>query len=442
VSDDKPRAYGFDPMFETIVVELSCSSVSFWNRVGQEVQPDRLGSPTNKLVLEACRSIGAEGRPPTSPVIVTQRLSRWHESGRLSVEELAAAKELLATAAEDAAAFDEDQVVAELAPVLRRAMEHTALKTGFDRFSKKRSLEDVERILSKAKRLGASDTGAGSRLGKHTVAFCRERTNIERLRTGVPDLDGELRGGSKRGTYCIVSGATGSGKSMFIDHVVAESVSYGIGSAIATLELGEEDHHARIMGNLVDIDYDDILCRDASAREAEERLGVLEENGLLGFCSVKYFTPRATTVPDLDEWITVEEQKYKQKIEVVGVDYGTLLAGTEKKVKHEEMTDIAESLRAWAKRRGLWLWVGNQVSGEGMNSKKVKKVENHHGAESKGIVKTADLHVTINPRDDGESIMWHVAKNRHGPAGGDVGPLPVEFEKGRVAPVVRTGWPF
>ena len=39
-------------------------------------------------------------------------------------------------------------------------------------------------------------------------------------------------------------------------------------------------------------------------------------------------------------------------------------------------------------------------------------------------------------------MMFRVAKNRYGRSGEDIGPLPQEFEKGRVAPLIREGWPF
>ena len=59
-----------------------------------------------------------------------------------------------------------------------------------------------------------------------------------------------------------------------------------------------------------------------------------------------------------------------------------------------------------------------------------------------GLSRTADLVITLNPRDEGATLMFRIDKNRHGRGGEDIGPLPHEFEKGRVCPVYREGWPF
>ena len=40
------------------------------------------------------------------------------------------------------------------------------------------------------------------------------------------------------------------------------------------------------------------------------------------------------------------------------------------------------------------------------------------------------------------SLLFHVAGNRYGATGADVGPLPHDFERGRVSSVVRRGWPY
>ena len=52
-------------------------------------------------------------------------------------------------------------------------------------------------------------------------------------------------------------------------------------------------------------------------------------------------------------------------------------------------------------------------------------------------VPVSDLVQTLNVRDDGEQIMFYVAKNRTGKSRQQIGPLPHEFECGRIAPVLR-----
>lgn len=442
MTDDEIKKYGLAVRFEQWCAEMAAARPTFWGRCGHEVDPDRLTCPASTLVFRACHSIAADGRPPTKPVIVLQRLQRWHQKGDLDADELADAADLLEAAEEDADGFDEDAVVDELAPVLQQFVKRQAAEAVVQHYSKTGDMTQVEKLLARAKRIGVSDVSVGTRLGSATVGAIRDNANLVRLPTGVEELDAELRGGPKRATLTVVTGGPKSGKSMFIDQQVAAAISMCVPSAIATMELEEDDHHARVMANLIDLETDDILEYPDVAEEATARMRVLEEDGLLSFCAMKWFAQHTATVADLDRWLTCEEQTYGVKIRLLGVDYYQLLAAEKSQARHEELSTIAKELFNLAKKRDMWITTGNQATGEGMNTKKVKVLDNVHSGESKGITRICDLHVTINNRDDMESILWHVAGNRYGPTGGSVGPIPVEFEKGRVAPAIRLGWPF
>lgn len=442
---DEVRPYGLHPSFETIVAELAATRPSFWGRVGHEIDPDRFVDKGARLCLRACKAIAAEGAPPSTPAIVLQRVYSWLEAGKVDGEELKLAREICDAATEDAAGFNEESVVRELAPALRRALQKTALESGIQAFGKRGDLEQAEKLLARAKRIGVSDISIGSRLTPQTVSNVADKNKTVLMSTGIEELDTELKGGIRRGTMFIVTGSTGTGKSMMVDHMITHAITHKMPSAIATLELSEEDHHARIIGNLCDLPYEDILRYTEVASEADRRMRAVCEDGLVAFCSVKYFTAGAATVEDIEQWLEMEEMVHNVKIEVLGVDYAQLLAASPHKktaARHEALTEIAKDLRAMAVRRNLWLISPNQANGEGMDSKKTKILQNHHVAESKGVPKNADYHITINPRDDGASVLYHVAKNRHGPSYQDVGPLPHEFEKGRVVMIVRRGWPF
>ena len=121
---------------------------------------------------------------------------------------------------------------------------------------------------------------------------------------------------------------------MSLSHVAAEAVSNGRSVAYATLELGEVHVHSRIMSNLTDICWEDIVHDPRSVKKAKDRLKVLEEDGLLGFCTVRYFTPHATTMADIRQWVKEEEEAYGRAIDLVCIDYVALLSAPNKKSKH------------------------------------------------------------------------------------------------------------
>lgn len=430
--------YGLDPLFERIVAEVASCQPTFWKRIGHELDPERFTQPIPKLVLEAIRAISFDSQPPSAPVIVAQRLTSWFADGRLDQDQVEEARELLADAIVDGPSFNADSIVGELAPILKRFMHKNALEKGYASFGKRGDLEEVEKILGRAKRLGVSEVSLGTNIKSSVMGGVVQRTTRQRFKLGIEELDAELRGGPRRGTFTLITGAPKSGKSMFVDHVIAEAISLATPSALASLELSEDDHYVRIVGNLTDTPYDDITRFPKSAKRAERRLRELEKEGVITFCTIKKFASGIATLQDIEEWLDLEEDRHKVKIEVLGIDYGQLLGSNTKASRHEQLSEISMQAAELSQRRDLWLFMPAQATTEAMNAKKIKTIENQHTADSRGLPKACDLHITINPREEG--LVWNVAANRHGPQGEKVGPLGHDFERGRVAFVNRLGW--
>jgi KaiC/GvpD/RAD55 family RecA-like ATPase len=433
--------YGLDPMFERIVAQMLATNPAFYRRVGKHLSTDIIQDSAAKTVIDACRINRQNSGPPSSSVIVRQRLRSIHDAGKLSEKELRSALELLDDADDDVDAYNSEDILAELTPVLQRHAQKDALESALDTFSKRGDLGRVTDMLSQALRIGASDNSLGSKLSSDVVSQIEELRNAQKLSTGISELDASLSGGLDKGSLGFFVGASGSGKSMSLAHVASEAVSNGRSVAYATLELAEVHVHSRIMSNLTDICWEDIVNDPRSVAKAKTRLEVLEEDGLLGFCTVRYFTPHATTMADIRQWVKEEEEAYGKHIELICIDYVALLSAPDKKAKHEELTDIAESLRSLAVDRKCWVWSAAQVKSSAHDHRN-KKITSDQAAGSMGISRTADLVITLNPRDEGATLMFRIDKNRHGRGGEDIGPLPHEFEKGRVCPVYREGWPF
>jgi len=55
-------------------------------------------------------------------------------------------------------------------------------------------------------------------------------------------------------------------------------------------------------------------------------------------------------------------------------------------------------------------------------------------------IRVADLVITLNLRDDGgedPQIILYVAKHRTGKSRVEIGPLPTEYERGRLVPIAE-----
>lgn len=434
--------YTLDPIFERIVAQMLATSPAFFKRVGKHLASEIFREEDARTVVDVCRMIYEKsGKPPASSVFIRQRLRTLNDSGKLENNSMQAALQLLDDADEDADAYSASDVLEELLPVLQRFAQKGALESALETFSKRGDMSQVSDMLSQAIRIGAAESVLGSRLSSDVIDQIEDLRNAQKLTTGISELDASLSGGLDKGSLGFFIGPSGSGKSMSLSHVASEAVSNGRSVAYATLELGEVHVHARIMSNLTDICWEEIVHDPRSVKKAKERLKVLEEDSLLGFCTVRYFTPHATTMADIRQWVKEEEEAYGKTIDLVCIDYVALLSAPHKKSKHEELTDIAEDLRSLAVDRKCWVWSAAQVKASA-HDRKNKKITSDQAAGSMGISRTADLVITLNPRDEGATIMFRIDKNRNGRGGEDIGPLPHEFEKGRVCPVYRAGWPF
>ena len=430
--------YGLDILFEKIVAQMIATTPAFYKKVGKHLSSEIIQDKTSKLVIETCLAMG---KAPSSSVLVRQRLRSQLDGGKIEQEAYADALDLLDAADEDKGAYSVEDISEELIPVIQRHMQKQAIEAAVDTFSRRGDMSKVSQKLEASYRIGTSDLSLGSQLSSSVMEQIERLRKIKKLPIGIMELDVALSGGLEKGSLALFVGPTGSGKSMSLAHVGSDAVSNGLNVAYATLELSEEHVHARIISNLTDLCWEDIVGDDRTMKKARDRLQVLEENGLLGFCTVKYFTPHATGVAEIRDWIREEEETFSKNIDLVCVDYAALLSAQNKRAKHEELTAIAEGLRALAADKKCWVWSAAQVKASAHDSKN-KKITSDQTAGSMGLSRTADLVITLNPRDEGETLMFRIDKNRHGRGGEDIGPLPHEFEKGRVAPIIREGWPF
>ena len=153
----KPVLYNFDPAFEQQVVTLICARPRFWGRVGQELDPELFRSEPAKLAMRAARSIFDEaGHGPGSPALVIQRLRRWMADGKCSLEAIKKVAEVF-DSAEDAGLLDDDEVIAELTPMLQERMRKDAVKIAIESYGKKGDLSKAVALEEKALRIGLPD---------------------------------------------------------------------------------------------------------------------------------------------------------------------------------------------------------------------------------------------------------------------------------------------
>lgn len=433
--------YGFADEMECMIA-AACSGIypKFWAAVGHEIEPEGLRDATCQLIMRACRTIGKEsGRAPAAPSIVMQRVTTWKNAGKLTDAQCSEVREFL-----DAMLTwelpDADAMIAEVSPIIRHTIEKAALKVGIDAHRKHGDLNTaVTKLLARAARVGKTNVRTNTRLGRAVFGQIVHLSDTQRLPTGIPELDCELEDGIIRGTYTVFLGATNAGKSMMLGHIAAEAVSMGMPVAYATLEMSAAHIYARMIANLVELPTTDIMRYQEVLDEAHRRIGILEDQGLLGYACVEYFTPAVATLDEILDWHAGQEAEAGHDIPILLIDSANDVTLNEKIPENKIQEKISGRLRDHAQMRKLWIASSAQADAAGMDSKKTQIVDLHNAAFSKGIPRAADLVVTLNPREEG--IVYYGGKNRLGRKGWQVGPLPTEHEMGRMIGTVRPGFP-
>lgn len=437
VSGKKVAPYDFNPEFERAVVTACITRPKFWTSIGHAVEEDALASAPAKLAIKAARAIANETKkPPASAMLLVQRLKRWTYEGKITHDEVLAVSDLIDDAV-DAGMPDDEDLIAELKPVLSRRMQQAALEEGLTEFQKRGDPSIALQTLERAKRLGTAslDKGIGNVLGPASFDQMAALSKVQRMKTGILELDEALSGGMMRGTETVLIGGSGGGKSMGLIQIATAAARQGFHVALATLELPEPIINARLIANLTGIPIDDILA-DPFTCGAMEALDIFQNEVGFGKVTVKEFTPKATTPQDLFAWCKDAEQEWGQEVSMLVVDYADKLAA-KGKANREDNTystqgSVYEDLYVWARDDKRWVATGSQ-STRGKDRGK-KKVDLDDVADSMHKIRTADLVITLNTLDDMMSYL--IAKNRLGKSRQTVGPLPIDYTCARISPVM------
>ena len=427
--------YGITPEFENLIAYLSCCQQRFYGRIGHAIDIDALSQEPARWAMQAAHAIAKDtGVGPDGMLVVLQRLRRWQYEGKVTVEQIADVDTMLGNV-EDAVPPSYESVIVELVPIIRRRMEHSAIKAAMDDYAKKGDYDKVIHMITRARSLGEQDTSVGIRLGVDSFSVVESLRSLDRLPLGIPDLDIALGGGLPRGQLGMFIGSAGDGKSMALSHIASFASMNGLHVAYATLELPDALVLARMKAAMTGITIDEVL---AGSPLAKERIGSM----MLGPTWIKNFTPQITTVDTLQEWVKQCEDAAGRPLDLLVVDYADKLTyplkGKDQGNTYRVMEMVYESLRVFASERKFWTWTASQsTSRESRNSKSQSKsrLDLEHVADSVGKVRVADLVLTLNVREEGTEMMYYVAKNRTGRSRLSIGPLPTEFACGCVYPM-------
>lgn len=437
--DLKLEPYNFAKSFELALTYLICTDPEFFSKVGHAIDPDLLATPEGKLGVGFAQDHARDrGQGPSNLRTVIQRGSLNVREGKLTEEKLE--KFYLEMEKVDRVGVDEEEILTELLPLLKRRGRREIMLRGLERVGKGQDLIDISKQIEMVELMGVISSMATSlKLDVHSLSKLKDLCYSERLNTGIPELDSVLDGGPPIGTLSYVLGGTGEGKSIFLNHVAMHALKTGLNVAWATLELASEYVISRMFAALTGIP--EVVVRDADSATAEKILRQTASMNL-GSIDVEYFDSESTTVNTIKEWVEKCEEKNKSSVDVVVIDYDDLLI-SHRPVRndYEKGIQVSRSLHKWAAKSKKWIWTGSQSVRKKQFGKSDGMKDVNDTAGSMGRPREADLMITLNQKIDDLSgyreMIYGIAKFRMGRAGAKIGPLPTDFEHSRMVPIAQ-----
>lgn len=251
----------------------------------------------------------------------------------------------------------------------------------FEKFTKRQELERA--ILKSAELLQKGDYEPVEKLIKDAVQisltkdlglnyFENPRERIERVRsaaaqhsTGWKDLDFKLFGGVNRGEISIFVGASGTGKSIWLQNQACNWTQAGLNGVYITLELSEELCAMRIDAMVTGYATKEIF---KNLDDVELKLGVVGKKS--GTLHIKYM-PSGSPINAIRAYVKELEIKTGKKIDFIIGDYLDLLMPSTVKVDPANLfikdKYVTEELRNLAKELNVLMATASQIGRSGID---------------------------------------------------------------------------
>jgi replicative DNA helicase len=224
-----------------------------------------------------------------------------------------------------------------------------------------------------------------------------------KVKCGFESIDHMLGGGWDISTLNVVMAETNNGKSLWMQNFAVKSANMGHNVLYVTLEMSERKVMKRLGAMRLRIpinDYDtmskdtDMIKKRIHALSKTEGSSDLFENKV-GKIITKFWAAGTATVSDFDNYIQKLKDKKDIKIDLIIVDYITLVTAGKVGAADNLYTKgkfLAEALRALGSKYKCPVITGVQVAKDAWNSADITL---ESVPESKAIAETADTFFAI-----------------------------------------------
>ena len=279
-----------------------------------------------------------------------------------------------------------------------------------------KDMEDITRITL------SRDLGFEVHESGHKI-LTKAKDNVG-ISTGLSLLDKALDGGVTRPSLNIISGASGDGKSVFLQNMAANYSSMGHNVLFYTLELEPEiieQRFAAIVGGM------DIRGVFGDIGQSARRLKMAGKGK--GKIYVKKFPMTGTTMADIAAHYNDITLKEDMHFGVVCIDYIDVMYPIENVDKgniHLKDKYVSLEMNDFFHKNGIIGWSASQ---------QIKGAQDEKGARQSGVsggtdkINTADNLIILKRTDENraEKLLWlHIKKARS--SGGNNAQIPVHWD--------------
>jgi replicative DNA helicase len=298
---------------------------------------------------------------------------------------------------------------------IKESMMREALLKSID-LLEKRKFEEIESAIKHVIKFNL-DASLGVKLTDIDGRYEKiKKLEVERIPTGMPQLDAILNGGWGRKELYACAAPPGIGKSIFLANWACHAVRLGKNAVVYTLEISEERLSMRHDSILTRIPTNELLFDIDKIKEKYRLLALTTKANMW----IKEFPTKGASINQLKshhEQLMLYEDF---RPEVIFVDYAGLMRPSYRVGdNYEDLRAIFEDLRGWAVEMDIPIITAAQTNRKSLDEKGGTKevITMAQVADSLGITQTLDCFMTITQsRTEKEEgiINLYIDKHRHG----------------------------
>ena len=223
-----------------------------------------------------------------------------------------------------------------------------------------------------------------------------------KVKCGFESIDHMLGGGWDISTLNVIMAETNNGKSLWMQNFAVRSADMGFNVLYISLEMSERKVMKRVGAMRLKLPINDYDKLSKDTEMIKKKIAALSKTDggdifdkKVGKIITKFWAAGTATVSDFDNYIQKLKEKKDIKIDLVIVDYITLIAaakGTAQDNLYSKGKQLAEGLRAVGAKYKCPVITGVQVAKDAWNAADITL---ESVPESKAIAETADSFFAI-----------------------------------------------